>query len=176
MAPMRSAEELYVYCTENNLGDGMTITWSVKSFQIIVDMLKPSETVHAAFIGKLDGHSYAVVITDERIIAANKGLVGKSVKSVSLHNINDTTMKQKLLTYYVEIDTSKERLAFFLNSKHSAENIYHSIHQAISMKRTPAAAPAPAASAADEILKLKNLLDAGAITQEEFQAMKQKFI
>lgn len=176
MAPMRSAEELYVYCIENNFGEGFTITWSVKGFQVIVDMLKPSETVQTAFIGMCDGHNYAVVITDERIIAVRKGLIGKSVKSVSLQNVNDTTLRQKLLKYYLEIDTSRERLSFLFHSRSSAERIYQEIHKAISMKRTPAAAPAPAASTADEIMKLKNLLDAGAITQEEFQAMKQKLI
>ena len=39
-----------------------------------------------------------------------------------------------------------------------------------------AAAPAPAASAADEIKKFKELLDLGAITQEEFDAKKKQLL
>lgn len=34
----------------------------------------------------------------------------------------------------------------------------------------------PAASVADELLKLKNLLDAGALTQDEFNAQKKKVL
>ena len=39
----------------------------------------------------------------------------------------------------------------------------------------PAAAPAPS-SAADELLKYKQLLDAGAITEAEFSALKSKLL
>ena len=40
----------------------------------------------------------------------------------------------------------------------------------------PSAPAEPALSPADEILKYKNLLDCGAITQEEFEAMKKKLL
>ena len=45
----------------------------------------------------------------------------------------------------------------------------------------PAAAPAPAAptsvsEAADDLLKLKELLDAGILTQEEFDAKKKQLL
>jgi hypothetical protein len=56
------------------------------------------------------------------------------------------------------------------------------IEEAISAcEVTPCAAPnstaiAPAASVADELLKLKKLLDAGALTQDEFNAQKKKLL
>ena len=40
----------------------------------------------------------------------------------------------------------------------------------------PAAAAAPAQDPYDELMKLKQLLDAGALTQEEFDAQKQKIL
>ena len=39
-----------------------------------------------------------------------------------------------------------------------------------------AAAPAPASSLADELKKLKDLLDSGAITKQEYETMKKKLI
>ena len=38
----------------------------------------------------------------------------------------------------------------------------------------PAAQPAPALSTVEEIAKMKELLDAGAITQDEFDLLKRK--
>jgi hypothetical protein len=63
-------------------------------------------------------------------------------------------------------------------SKHGAAKA-----QAAAEQQAPApAAPAPAAAAPpasdglDDLLKLKNLLDAGALTQEEFDTQKQKIL
>ena len=40
----------------------------------------------------------------------------------------------------------------------------------------PAAAPASISEAADDLLKLKELLDAGILTQEEFDAKKKQLL
>lgn len=50
------------------------------------------------------------------------------------------------------------------------------IRDYINNYRTTHASPQQAPSLADELVKLKGLLDAGALTQEEFEAVKSKLI
>ena len=61
------------------------------------------------------------------------------------------------------------------NENEIAEKMVEYIQQKIKEVRQPKVAPA-VASAADEILKLKNLMDMGVITQEEFDAKKKQLL
>ena len=69
--------------------------------------------------------------------------------------------------------------AFKKDTPKRSEDLYNLIMQKIGEYNRPTAevsVTVPATSVADELLKLKSLLDAGAITQAEFDAQKAKLL
>lgn len=71
----------------------------------------------------------------------------------------------------IEISTSKKEENKF------AQGLYEAIEEAKSrLKSSRSSSIASAPSAADEIMKFKQLLDAGVITQEEFESKKNQLL
>lgn len=106
------------------------------------------------------------------------------VKTVSLQNINDIMKKVSFSRSFIEIDTTKELISVCV-AKHIADRIIPLVHYAVDQARKDAKAadtpqPAPQSAAApsltDELLKYKQLLDAGAITEAEYAALKSKLL
>lgn len=76
---------------------------------------------------------------------------------------------------------SEDIIFFFMGDNSKPEAAYNSILEGISAKKAVVSMPKPEkvrvhGSAADEILKYKNLLDMGAITQEEYDAKKRELL
>lgn len=102
------------------------------------------------------------------------------VKTVSLQNINDIMKKVSFSRSFIEIDTTKELISVCV-AKHIADRIIPLVHYAVDQARKDAKAadtpqPAAAPSLTDELLKYKQLLDAGAITEAEYAALKSKLL
>ncbi len=183
---MRTAEELYQYCVDNGYGQGQNKKWGQKHFALIADELQPDETVRMAFIGlhdyqsatKHDGN-YAYALTDKRLILAQKKLVGQELQSVAISQISDVSTSTGLLMGTLTVNTLGTIFNVGIDKK-SVRNVGDRLHSLLlELKSQSAAAPAPAASAvsaADEIKKFKELLDLGAITQEEFDAKKKQLL
>lgn len=64
---------------------------------------------------------------------------------------------------------------FFANQLETARKIKEYIESCILARNVPQSAPQPV-SAADEVIKYKQLLDMGAISQEEFDTLKKKLL
>lgn len=64
---------------------------------------------------------------------------------------------------------------FFANQLETARKIKEYIESCILARNAPKSAPQPV-SAADEVIKYKQLLDMGAISQEEFDTLKKKLL
>lgn len=81
--------------------------------------------------------------------------------------LNDGASKLKIeySVEFIRTDTAKAE-EFKLKAEEAIRNF----------KKPVVVAAAPAASAADEIKKFKDLLEAGAITQEEFDAKKKQLL
>ncbi|UZT82107.1 PH domain-containing protein [Caproicibacterium sp. BJN0003] len=189
--PMHTAEEMYNYCITHKFGSGTIKSWALKHFQIIEDNLMRNETVYMTFIGLHNYKSstshdknFAYAITDKRIMIAQKQPLGKVFQTVNISNINDITFSSGILMGILTIDTYKEVFNVGLG-KDEAENINSLIHIVIDKIKSDNNKPAapespriesPAPSAADELLKYKGLLDAGAITQEEYDAKKKQLL
>lgn len=195
MLDLRTAEEMYDYCKNNNLGIGNSKGWAIKHFQLLIDNLKPDEVIHCVFIGlhnykSLSKHdnNYAYAMTDKRIIMAQHKMFGANVQSVNIENINDITLSKTgiggLGIGTVCIDTFKETFNVGVNVSF-ASNIYDKAHEVwdeIRAKKdaannvAPAAAAAPAKSPVEQIKEYKELLDMGIISQEEFDAKKKQLL
>ena len=181
---MKLAEEMYQYCLERNYGEGVNKKWGVKHFTLIEQALGADEDVNMCFIGlhnyisgtKHDGN-FAYAITNKRMLMAQQKMIGQVFQTVDIDNLNDVTMKTGMLMGVITIDTIKEKFNVAVN-KITAQNINSAIHDALLSLKQQKKAPTTshAVSSADEILKYKNLLDMGAITQDEFDKKKKELL
>lgn len=178
---MRTAEEFYDYCVQNNYGQGMTRSWGIKHFQLIVDALQPDENVQMCFIGLHNFRSatkhdqnFAYAVTNKRIIMAQKKLVGQIIQSVSLANVNDITYSSGMLMGIITVDTIKEKFNVGVN-KAVGDSINSVIHTVLNQIMA-APSPVPASNSMDQLVQLKSFLDSGIITQADFDAKKRQIL
>lgn len=188
---MRTGEELYHYAASNGYGTGVNEKWGIKHFSIIAEHLLPDETVLMTFIGLHNYESmtkhdsnFAYAITDKRIIMAQKHTFsGEKLQTVSLNNINDITLKSGIALGVMTIDTTREKFNVGLDKK-SAKAIMGKVSEVLNEIKSQSAAapisqptaPTSASHIADDILKFKQLMDAGTITPEEFEAKKKQLL
>lgn len=126
---------------------------------------------------KNDGN-FAYAITNKRILMAQKKVIGQIFQTVDVDNLNDITMTTGLFTGIITIDTMKERFNIAVD-KQAAQRINDAIHNvllSVKQQKKALATSHPSNSVADELLKLKSLLDMGAITQEEFDKKKAELL
>lgn len=181
---MRTGEEMYQYCVDSKFGEGTSKKWGIKHFSVIEKTLSPDEEVKMCFIGlhnyvsmsKTDGN-FAYAITNKRIIMAQQKWMGQHIKSVEFDRLNDITLQTGMALGILTIDTMKEKFNVALN-KRIATNINNKIQEILGSLRQQKNAPTiiQATSSADEILKYKNLLDMGIITQAEFDDKKVQLL
>ncbi|GAA0085884.1 hypothetical protein UT300007_23230 [Clostridium sp. CTA-7] len=184
----RNANDMYQYCLDNNYGMGTAKSWALKHFQLIENSLSSDEEILMCFIGlhnyvngKHDSN-FAYAVTNKRIVMAQKKMVGEIIQTVSLKNLNDITMTTGAITGIITIDTVKETFNVEVN-KSAARNINDKIHELLlevqESKTNPVVQQTGSGqnySSADEILKFKELLDMGAITEEEFNIKKKQIL
>ena len=182
MGNKMTAEEMYQYCIENGFGEGMTKKWGIKHFSVIEADLKENERVLMCFIGLHNyvsatehNDNFAYAITDKRIIMAQKKLFGDVLQSVLVDNLNDITVNSGMLFGVVTFDTIKEKFNIGTN-KNSAKKIQSVARDILFDLKNKKTSSTDSLSAADELLKFKQLLDMGAITQDEFDAKKKALL
>ena len=124
-------------------------------------------------------NNFAYAITNKRVIMAQQKVIGQVVQSVLLKNLNDITANSGITLGVITIDTIKEKFNVCVDIQ-SANNICEKVHEVLlSMEDSRTAQPQiqiQQTSSADEILKYKNLLDMGIITQDEFEQKKKQLL
>lgn len=180
-----TAEGLYQYCIDNSFGRGLTDNWALKHFRIIAESLLPGEEVKFSFIGlhnyvSMTKHdnNYAYVVTDRRILIAQKKVIGQEFQTIDWKNINDITLSTGAVIGTVCIDTFKETFNVGVD-KFCAQAINTKFHQVLDEFRrlgTPAVQTAPISDPYEELKKLKDLLDLGIVSEEEFNAKKRELL
>mgnify|MGYP000931086841 CR=1 FL=1 len=177
---MKTAQEMYKYCIDNDFGQGQTKKWGIRHFGLIENALQSDEVVHMAFIGlhnfvSISKHdsNFAYVVTNKRIIFAQHRMLGDVVKSVVLDNINDITMSRGVAFGVLCIDTIKEKFNVAVN-KNQIQGLSDKLHEVVFDLKS--VGQTIDNSSADEILKYKQLLDSGIITEEEFKLKKKQLL
>lgn len=184
------ATKLYDYCIDHGTGKGLNRKWGIKHFTLIVNNLMPNEKVAFVFIGlnnyksatKHEGN-FACAITDNRILLAQQKVIGETVKSINWNNVNDITLQKGALLGIVEIDTFKERFNIGVD-RTQAQNIYNEtyrIYDLLKRKEEKKQYAHPKTELVKEdpfeqLKKLKELLDMGILTQDEFDAKKKQIL
>lgn len=118
--------------------------------------------------------SYELTVTDKRVFG--KVVLGKRV-DLPLDSISATATLRILSG--VTVSTSSGKISFLLIK--NASDIYEIINDLLRNRQQEkkveyVTAPAPASDTADQLKKYKDLLDSGAITQEEFDTKKKQLL
>lgn len=114
---------------------------------------------------------------------AQQNIIGESVKSINWNNINDITLNKNALFGVVVVDTFKERFNIAVD-RTQAQNIYNEIYRVYDiLKRkeerkqyAPPKSEQPKEDPYEQLKKLKELLDMGILTQDEFDAKKKQIL
>lgn len=181
---MRTAEEMYNYCLENNFGEN-TFGWGEKHFKVVENNLASDETPLICFTGfyydKFNNSkgNVACALTNERIIIAQKKLLGGDfVQFIRFENLNDITKINNLVgSSEIVFDTYKEIFKIWF-SKNQANNVFPVLNDTIKKLKNKSSEPAQGnqKDTTTELIKYKQLLDDGIITQEEFNAKKKQLL
>jgi len=165
----------------------------LKHFDYIAQFLNENEKLLLGFSSNsiydpkgniIWGGTVAFAITDKRILYGRKAMLG-GYKTVDLDNINDITKSNwGIIDTRITIDTYKESIEFNVG-KLQNDDYYKKILEALEKYRENKSASQSQSSQtiiqnnisiADEILKFKQLLDMGVLTQEEFDMKKKELL
>ncbi|XZM33633.1 PH domain-containing protein [Clostridium perfringens] len=152
-----------------------------KEIAELPSVLSIDEHIKAMTSGLTDGNTWLIVCTNKRVLMLDKGMIyGLKLIDIPLDRINSISHSKGLLLGKISItdgatirtieNVSNETLNFFTDTVSKEIEIYKQA------KNTPVTQVVNAMSTADEILKFKQLLDMGVLTQEEFECKKKELL
>lgn len=186
---MKTAEGMYEYCLKNDYALGKKNGLGLGNFRVIERQLNSNEDVLMAFIavhnftGLANNDSeFAYAITNKRLILARDKFIGEIVQSIDLESIMGVTMNNGVIWGTITIDSLNEKLNVGVH-RYVTKNINQKIHEVLEIAKNYNINTVQknnnlntGSSDADEILKFKNLLDMGAISEEEFNLKKKQLL
>lgn len=154
---------------------------TTKEIDELPNILSKEESIKAITSGLTNGNTWLIVCTNKRVLMLDKGLLyGLKFVDIPLDRVNSITYTTGLMFGNIAItdgaitrtieNVSKGTVNFFADTVNKQKELY------IQSRNTPVTQVVDTISAADEILKFKELLDMGVITQEEFEMKKKKLL
>ena len=163
----------------NGLQMNKTTNWIRNNFEIIANRIQENEQILYPFVGMLNyrtntdpGVANAFALTNHRLVYANQGLMGDNFFAIPRNQITGITLNNTALDGVITIHTSVKSITIGVAAEKSLA-LFNYLKSQFENNET---AKNDSTSIADEIAKLKDLLDAGAITQEEFEQGKAKLL
>ncbi len=149
-----------------------------KEVKELSNILNDDEHIKALCSGILDGNTWLIVCTEKRVLFLDKGMLyGLKQRETPIEKINSIEQKKGLLLGGVAIWDGAAKMEITNISKEAVSPFVDAVHQQIeSHKASSTQAGYANSSAADELIKLKSLMDSGALSKEEFEAEKQKIL
>lgn len=179
---MRTAEEIYNYCTDNKFGMGMTKKWTLKHFSIIERVLQEDEEIYVAFVGLHDYKSLsnhknncAYAITNKRMIVAQKKFIGEYLQVIELKDLRDVSVDTKLIMGFIEFKFGRESFKTQFTKK-ECQNLLNKIQLTIGEFNQVEKYSSVDKDRYADLLKIKELFDNGILTKEEYLMEKNKIL
>lgn len=150
-----------------------------KEVNSLPEIIFDDEVIQYATSGLVNGNTVLVVLTQKRLLFIDKGfLYGVRSTEIPLDMVNGVSYQKKLLLGEISVvngativkiqNVQKATVSIMANAiKENAETYKKSLHTYTSSSNS---------TVADELIKLKKLLDTGLLTEEEFAAQKQKLL
>lgn len=119
-----------------------------------------------------------LLLTNERILKVDKKLKNVDVTTYFIDDINSSQFNTSFLSSELRIATTSGTIVVNKVKKDTGQKFNAALQELIrnEKKAKKAHHGGAAVSAMDELKKAKELLDAGIITQDEFNALKKKHI
>ncbi|MDO4976828.1 MAG: PH domain-containing protein [Eubacteriales bacterium] len=183
MMNFTSSADMYQHCLSNNLCGTASRNTAIKNFELALESLDRDEQITGIFVALYGFKSalshlgeYAFVITNRRILMTQKQLMQKKVKSLSLENINNISLWKSGLWGTITIDTIKEKLVIGCGSQH-VQAVHDEIQNALnSSKSVSSINPSSNDNPIEKVKQLKELLDMGILTPDEFDKKKRELL
>ncbi len=159
-------------------------TWGTKRDILELEkVILEGEDVKAIVSGNNDDKVWLIACTDRRIIAVNKNIIlGKDQVEAPYKQVTGISVSTGAVFATISIQTGFKHMKITNVEKNSAMIFVDKVHKELEEYEKKTATPvqviqqsAPTSNA-DEIKKYKELLDIGAITQEEFDAKKKQLL
>ena len=184
---MMTGKEIFEHGFSNGwIGKIISQKASITNFDIITEIINPDEKVLMSFNGFLNQKTmlksdglFSYVATNKRLIWSRKIPFGKDLEYLTWDNIEHFTFsKHKPFSNLgcITIETLAKSYAISMEL-YVAEEVNNKFANLIlELKNSKKEPVIQASSAADEIIKYKNLLDIGAITIDEYEAKKKQLL
>lgn len=180
---LSKASDMYEFCKYYEMGFNASKSWALKHFGLIERELRQGEIVYSVFMGIYNyisatkhGNNAAYAITSQRVLIAQKNIIGEEISTIDINRISDVKMSTGIMGGIVTFDAFTEKFNVFCN-KEVAKRIYnHALECLRVIKEQKEGQSKSDSSDLDDLRKLKELLDAGIITQEEFDAKKKQIL
>lgn len=152
----------------------------LKSDEKVLFAAPTNITVTNANTRKRDFLPGVVFLTDKRLLFSFTALSSFSTESVALSEIRSVDCSGNGMTgSQINVHTLPKTYAIMVTYKKDMTQRIFQLFEDTRRRAAPPPSPSaslPAATPADEIRKYKELLDLGAITQEEFDAKKKQLL
>jgi len=150
-----------------------------KEVKELPKILKENEEVMYATSGLMDGNTWLIVCTSARVLFIDKGMLyGIKQVEITHDKINSISFKTGMIFGEIHIYHGSAQMLIKNVSKKTIKPMIDAINRELEKlnQTNDSSSQIAATSDADEIKKFKELLDMGAITQEEFDAKKKQLL
>jgi hypothetical protein len=139
--------------------------------------LHDGERVSFLAQGRYEDNQGIVALTEERLLFVFHGLTRQSVQDFALDRVTSVQTKAGIGSGDLTVESYGHSAVIKSIIKSDLKFLADALRQRIAMREAPTP-PTPAApvDVADQLEKLANLLDRGALSQEEFDAQKAKLL
>lgn len=149
-----------------------------KEIKELPKVLSSDEEIMYATSGFVDGNTWLITCTNKRILFLDKGMIyGLKQVEIPIEKINSISHKTGLIFGKLIVHHGSSEMVITNINKNTLSPMINALNAEIDKKReqTNNNQSSPS-SVADEILKFKQLLDQGIISEEEFQAKKKNLL
>lgn len=151
-----------------------------KEVKALPELLDEDEIVLYATSGFVDKGTVLVVITDKRLVFVNRGLIyGTDFKEISFDHVNAVSYSKGIALAKVSITNGANVTLIEQVSKNNAPILVQKLKYAIEQQETASThvtVDNSGDNSVNNLRNLKQLLDDGVITQEDFDAKKKQIL
>jgi len=141
---------------------------------ILIDEERLQAVFSGGVAGQLSIKMQWLVLTDKRVIFYARALIGGGSDTFYYDEISSVEGRKGLALGSIELNIKGKTESFINMQKKEVDQAVDLIRRNI--EESKRVAPVPAADPFEQIKKLKDLLDSGIITQEEFEEKKKKLL
>lgn len=173
--PITNQMDYYTFSQELSHLPGYDSFGTKKEIYHLYKNLYSKEIVYSIASGMMDGNTWLITCTSKRIIFVDCGMIyGVKQVEIPLDKINSISYKNGILLGEIHIQDGASEKTILNVQKYSTKPFVDSVHSAMESKRnTIQNSPY---SVANELMKLKSLMDSGIITLDEFEDQKRKLL